>query len=84
MSCGVPCVVTDVGDSAVLLGEAGRVVLPRDSAAFACACVELLSLDSAERARIGKWGRERIKQNYSLESVVASYASLYAGTLNES
>lgn len=29
MSCAVPCVVTDVGDSAAVLGEGGRVVAPR-------------------------------------------------------
>ncbi len=83
MSCAVPCIVTDVGDSAVLLGEAGRVVPTGDNAAFASACLELLSLDSVERARIGNVGRERIKQNYSLQSVVASYASLYAGRIKD-
>ena len=83
MSCCVPCVVTNVGDSAALLGEAGRVVPPGDSNALASACIELLSLNDVQRARIGNTGRQRIQQNYSLKSVVARYAALYAGALGE-
>jgi glycosyltransferase involved in cell wall biosynthesis len=84
MSCGVPCVVTDVGDSAALLAEAGRVVPPGDSAIFASACIELLSFDGAERTRIGNVGRKRIKQHYSLQSIVDRYESLYASVFGES
>lgn len=84
MSCGVPCVVTDVSDSAMLLGEAGRVVPPGNSAAFGTACIELLSLDKASRIRIGSVGRERITQDYSLHSIVARYAALYARVFDES
>jgi glycosyltransferase involved in cell wall biosynthesis len=83
MSCCVPCVVTNVGDSAALLGEAGRVVPPGDSTALASACIELLSLNDVQRSHIGNTGRQRIKQNYSLQSVVARYAALYAGALGE-
>ncbi|MBK8119756.1 MAG: hypothetical protein IPK39_11660 [Sulfuritalea sp.] len=32
MSCGVPCVVTDVGDSASVVAGTGRVVPPADPA----------------------------------------------------
>jgi len=42
MACGVPCVVTDVGDSAWIVGETGHVVPPRDPSALKAAIATLL------------------------------------------
>lgn len=43
MSCGVPCVTTDVGDCARLLEGAGKVVPLRDPETLARAWGELLT-----------------------------------------
>jgi glycosyltransferase involved in cell wall biosynthesis len=57
MLCGCPCVTTDVGDSAELVGDPRQVVVPGDAAALAGAiagCVERLGHVDREalRARI--------------------------------
>jgi glycosyltransferase involved in cell wall biosynthesis len=77
MACGVPCVVTDVGDSAYLVAETGKVVPPRDPASLAEAWLALLSLPARERAALGKAARQRIQDHFSLPAVAAQYAALY-------
>lgn len=76
LASGVPCVATDVGDSAEVIGGAGRVVPPRDPAAFAAAVSDLLS-DAATRRRLGEAGRDRILNNYALGTIADRYADLY-------
>ncbi len=77
MACGVPCVVTDVGDAAAIVGPTGLVVPSSDVDQLADALVEMLAMPGEERARLGEMGRERIRARYSLEAVVDMYARLY-------
>jgi glycosyltransferase involved in cell wall biosynthesis len=83
MSCGVPCVVTDVGDSAQIVGDTGRVVPPRNSEALANAWQELILLDIENKQALGKAARIRIIESFSLETVVAQYEKLYESVLAE-
>jgi glycosyltransferase involved in cell wall biosynthesis len=77
MCCGVPCVVTDVGDSAWIVGDTGRAVPPRNPAALAHAWQELVDLGADGRAALGKAARERAVSCFSLDSVVSEYEKLY-------
>jgi len=77
MSCGVPCVVTDVGDSAAVVGDTGRVVPARDSTALARACGDLLALGHQGRRELGIRARESINRDYSLPKIVRMYSALY-------
>lgn len=83
MACSVPCVATDVGDSALVLGETGRVVSPRNAEALAARCVELIDIGPAARAEIGAAARLRIRQRFSMPAIASQYQDLYrevAGT----
>lgn len=78
MACGVPCVVTDVGDSARIVGNSGYVVPPRDSVALANSLKKMIELGE-ERKKLGMLARKRIEDNYSLEKVVSQYEKIYVG-----
>lgn len=77
MACGVPCVVTDVGDCALMVGDTGRVVPPKDPETLASAWHELLALSPDARTRLGSAARRRTEEHFSLDSAVAKYEGLY-------
>lgn len=78
MASGVPCVVTDVGDSAAIVGECGIVVGPRDPEALAGAVLRLLAMAREERARLGLEGRARIEEQFSLGVIARTYEALWS------
>lgn len=77
MSCGVPCVVTAVGDSADIVGVTGRVVPPRSPERLAEAINVLLALPSEARQALGRAARQRVVEHYSIGSVAYAFAALY-------
>jgi len=77
MGCGVPCVVTDVGDSALIVGDTGRVVPPRDPSALASAWVELIDIGAEGREKLGIAARRRVKEQFNLPVIVERYEELY-------
>jgi glycosyltransferase involved in cell wall biosynthesis len=70
MACGVPCVVTDVGDSAILVGHTGFVVAPGKPAELAAAWRRLLEMPGADRAALSAAARDRITSEFSVEKLV--------------
>lgn len=81
MAAGTPCVATDVGDSRIIVGEAGRVVPPRDPAALAGALMALIALSDRERRAIGAAARTRIAEHYEIGVIAARFTALYHETL---
>jgi glycosyltransferase involved in cell wall biosynthesis len=77
MSCEIPCVVTDAGDSACLVGETGVVVAPRDSQALANGWQYLIDIGAKGRNALGLAARKRIQQYYELDECTRQYERLY-------
>jgi glycosyltransferase involved in cell wall biosynthesis len=78
MASGVPCVATDVGDAAVLIGDTGFVSPPQDAACLSDRIASLLKLPRAEREALGVRARQRIEQDFQLRAAVRKYGELYA------
>jgi len=77
MSCGIPCVVTDVGDSAWIVGDSGIVVPPCNHEALCEAWQKIIELGSVKRQILGEKARERIKNHFSIQMIVQKYEQLY-------
>jgi glycosyltransferase involved in cell wall biosynthesis len=77
MACGVPCAVTDVGDSAWLVGDTGRIVPPGDPIALAGAWCELIRMGKDRRRSIGEAARRRIVEGFSIDVMVRRYEMIY-------
>ena len=82
LSCGVPCVTTDVGDAALVVGATGRVVPPADPEGLAAAALALLTLDPVARQAMGAQARARVVEEYSLTATLGRYAALYENLLS--
>lgn len=77
MACGISCVTTDVGDSAFIVGDSGRVVPPKDPDALAAAFIGLIEIGQAGRCKLGRKARQRIEENFSLAEMVRSHELIY-------
>ena len=74
MASGVPCVVTDVGDSAIIVGNTGRVVPKASPDQLAQAMIDVLTLPTDQQTALGEAARERIIRHYALETTNQRYA----------
>ena len=83
MASGVPCVVTDVGDSASIVGNDGLVVPPGDPAALAHAWRTLIDIGRDGRRRLGIRARIRISREFSLDRIVRRYEQLYEDVMSK-
>lgn len=83
MASGVPCAVTDVGDSAEIVGNTGEVVAPGDMHGLAKALVKILNLSHNERGDLGVRARARVAANYEIGHVTRLYEEFYACVTNE-
>ncbi len=76
MASAVPCVVTDVGDAALIVGETGRVVPTQDSKALADALEQIIGDGRGSLSARGQAARHRIATEFPLAKMVAAYQDL--------
>lgn len=77
MASAIPCVVTNVGDAAYMVGDTGKVIEPGNMKAFAEACCQLLFLTHEERKSLGIIARQRIIDNFELNSISKKFNQFY-------
>jgi len=77
MASGVPCVVTDVGDSAFIVADTGFSVPPSDAQALAHAIGQLIEAGPDYRRQLGRAARRRIENEFSLPEIARRFEELY-------
>jgi glycosyltransferase involved in cell wall biosynthesis len=82
MACGTPCVTTDVGDAAIIVGNTGWIVRPKDPEALANALTHAMKENQSDNELWLKRKdncRKRIVENFSLEKMVKKYKQAWLG-----
>lgn len=70
-------VVTNVGDSAKIVGEFGAVVEPGNPEQICAAWLNFLSLSDERKKNLRQCARQRIETEYSLANVIKKYEDLF-------
>ena len=79
MACGTPCIVTDVGDSALIVGKTGWVVPPKNSIKLAKAIEKALyEKNTSEWNKRCNKARLRVKENYNISKMVRLYNNAWS------
>jgi glycosyltransferase involved in cell wall biosynthesis len=84
MAAGLAMIVTDVGGNAeaVVHGETGFVVPPRNPKAIGDAILEL-ARDPEQRKRFAAAARKRVEKEFSIDKCVKAHADLYQEMLDK-
>jgi len=79
ISCGTPCVVSDVGGCSEIVREnqTGYLVEPSDAESLAKGIQKILDLDENDHAKMRKTCREVAVSEYSLALQATRYAALF-------
>jgi glycosyltransferase involved in cell wall biosynthesis len=83
MACGIPCVVTQVGDSASIVSETGSIVPPRQPELMARAWRDLIDAGPEARQILGASARQRVVTQFSVTQFAQRYQSLYRNVANQ-
>lgn len=78
MACGTPCVTTNIGDAALIVGRADWIVPPKNPQKLAEAIARALETLRVEgRDAVSAQCRRRIAERFGLDRMVQAYQSLW-------
>ncbi|WP_180073505.1 MULTISPECIES: glycosyltransferase [unclassified Acinetobacter] len=78
MASGLPCISTDVGDAQYIVQNLGSIVPPRNAQALADAILAYVQKTEAEKQALKQAARERVEQNFSIETVSGQYMQVWS------
>jgi polysaccharide biosynthesis protein PelF len=76
MTCGRPCVATDVGGVGEAVADTGMIVPPRSPEALADACYNLLQ-DASLRRKLGAAARMRALEYFTVDRAISAFDEIY-------
>lgn len=82
MASGLPAIVTDVGDAALIVADTGIVVPPNNPAALAAAMLRMADLPKEERRGLGQAAAARVAENYTVDRMVDGFMRVWQGVLS--
>lgn len=80
MACGTPCITTDVGDAAIIVGDTGWLMPAQDSKLLADAVFDAIT---EKEERLPQWQmrkdkcRSRIEDKFSIETMINGYLAVW-------
>jgi glycosyltransferase involved in cell wall biosynthesis len=83
MASGLPCVTTDAGDAAEIVGDAGVVVTPSNPVAMSEAMLAMASLSGSERNQLSGAARLRVLERFTLPKMVAGFHRVWDDVIAE-
>jgi polysaccharide biosynthesis protein PelF len=76
MTCGRPCVATDVGGVTEAVADTGMIVPPRNPEALAQSCLRLLQ-DASLRRQLGAAARMRALEYFTVDRAISAFDEIY-------
>jgi glycosyltransferase involved in cell wall biosynthesis len=80
LSCGIPCVATDSGETRLIINDDDNVVSPNDPDAIAAAWLRLISLNDDEIALLGPRLRSSIINRFSPSTVTEKIVAVLSAS----
>tara|TARA_R110001592_G_scaffold103399_1_gene291388 strand:+ start:2472 stop:3593 length:1122 start_codon:yes stop_codon:yes gene_type:complete len=80
MACGAPCITTDVGDAAYIVGESGWIVPSKNPVSLANSIIEAFNEYSTNYpawSRRQEISRARINNSFGIEKMINSYNEIW-------